>query len=43
MRRRRVGVTGVVAPIGDAHQLAPGLTTEEAVDVRDRSTATRST
>ncbi len=33
MRRRRTGVTGVVGPIGDAGQLAPGLTTGDAIDI----------
>lgn len=33
MRRRRVGVTGVVGPIGDGGGLAAGITTESAIDV----------
>jgi AcrR family transcriptional regulator len=33
LRRRRVGVTGVVRPIADAGALLPGLTFDEAIDV----------
>ena len=33
MRRRRVGVTGVVTPIAEAGDLRDDLTTEEAIDV----------
>lgn len=33
MHRRRIGVTGVVGPIGEAGQLAPGVSTETAIDI----------
>jgi len=33
MRRRRLGVTGVVGPIGEAGQLVVGVTTETAIDI----------
>lgn len=33
MHRRRLGVTGVVGPIGEAGQLAAGVTTDAAIDI----------